>query len=126
MRNAYSFNGLLKYSLPTREDEADVFLKMSNVIYSGEIRASFENLNKLQEWLLLDEYYIAHNLTARKGMAKIFMGRVFISKRDDLVSFLSESMRLADVRCFLISPVSSGALESVIYMDDEQIHLYQA
>ncbi|HBC0975661.1 TPA: hypothetical protein IGZ69_004736 [Escherichia coli] len=124
MKNKYSFDLLTKQKLPSNESEEFIFWKMLNILEKGTIKHSFDNLNELYSELSFDDYYIAHNLIASKGKRKIFKGRVFISKKNDLISFLNESFTINDVRCFLISPVSPNESEYVIYIDEEQIHLY--
>ncbi|EEV6996242.1 MULTISPECIES: hypothetical protein [Escherichia] len=124
MKNKYSFDLLTKQKFPSNEAEEFIFWKMLNILEKGTIKHSFDNLNELYSELSFDDYYIAHNLIASKGKRKIFKGRVFISKKNDLISFLNESFTINDVRCFLISPVSPNESEYVIYIDEEQIHLY--
>jgi len=124
MKNKYSFDLLKKQKLPSNEEEEFIFWKMLNILEKGTIKHSFDSLNELYSELSFDDYYIAHNLIASKGKRKIFKGRVFISKKNDLISFLNESFTINDVRCFLISPVSPDESEYVIYIDEEQIHLY--
>lgn len=124
MKNEYSFNSLVKQNLPSSEEEESVFLKMLNVIEIGAIKHSFNSLNELYNELSFGDYYIAHNFIVRKGRRKIFKGRVFISKKADLISFLNESRTINDVRVFLISPAFNNELEYVFYIDEEQIHLY--
>lgn len=124
MKNEYSFNSLVKQTLPSNEEEEAVFWKMLNILEKGTIKHSFDSLNELYNELSFDDYYIAHNFIVRKGTRKIFKGRVFISKRNDLISFLNESFIINDVRCFLISPVFPNESKYVFYIDEEQIHLY--
>ncbi|EGI1937928.1 hypothetical protein K7N57_000726 [Salmonella enterica] len=99
-------------------------MKMLNIIETGKIKHSFDSLNELYNELSFDDYYIAHNFIVRKGKRKIFKGRVFISKKNNLISFLNESRTVNDVRNFLISPVFSNESGYVVYIDEEQIHLY--
>lgn len=126
MKNEYFFNSLVKQSLPSNEEEEVVFWKMLNILEKGIIKYSFDSLNELYNALSFGDYYIAHNFIVRKGKRKIFKGRVFMSKRNDLISFLNESYTINDVRCFLISPVCPNELKYVFYIDEEQIHLYFA
>ncbi|TKU16469.1 hypothetical protein [Citrobacter sp. wls827] len=126
MKNEYLFNSLVKQNLPSGEEEEFVFLKMLNIIETGAIKHSFDSLNELYDEFFFSDYYIAHNFIIRKGKRKIFKGRVFISKKDDLISFLNESRTINDVRSFLISPAFHNELEYVFYVDEEQIHLYFA
>lgn len=124
MKNKYSFDLLTKKKLPSNEEEEVIFWKMLNILEKGTIKHSFDSLNELSSELSFDDYYIAHNLIASKGKRKIFKGRVFISKKNDLIYFLNGSFTINDVRCFLISPVFPNESKYVIYIDEEQIHLY--
>ena len=124
MKNEYSFDFLMKQNLPSGEEEESVFLKMSNIIETGVIKRSFDSLNELYNELSHCDYYIAHNFIVRKGKKKIFKGRVFTSKKNDLISFLNELHTKNDIRSFLISSAFHDELEYVFYIDEEQIHLY--
>lgn len=124
MKNEYSFNFLVKQKLPSSEEEENVFWKLLNTLEKGTIKHSFASQNELYNELSFEDYYIAHNFIVRKGKCKIFKGRIFISKKNDLISFLNESCNINDVRCFLISPVFTNESKYVIYISEDQIHLY--
>ncbi|WP_368543480.1 hypothetical protein [Enterobacter soli] len=124
MKNEYSLNFLEKQRLPSSEKEESVYFKMLHVIETGKIKHSFNSLDELYNKLSLNDYYIAHNLIIRKGNKKIFKGRVFISKRDKLISFLNKSRAINDIRSYLISPAINNEFDYVCYVDDDQIHLY--
>ncbi len=99
-------------------------MKMLNIIEKGTIKHSFDSLNELYNKFSFSDYYIAHNFIVRKGKRTIFKGRVFISKKNDLISFLNKSRTINDVRSFLISPAFPNESEYVVYIDEDQIHLY--
>ena len=123
MKNEYSFSLLEKRALTSREDEAEVFMKMLGILEAGIITRTFDEPSELYKELPSGDYYIAHNFTVRNGRKKIFKGRVFISKKNNLISFLGELFKIDDIRCFLVSPVSNE-LEYVFYIDGEQLHSY--
>lgn len=124
MKNEYSFNHLIKQEIASREKEADVFYDMLNIIKTGVIIRSVDKPEELYEMLKHDKYYIAHNLVLRKGKSEIFKGRVFISNKEDLIDFLHGAYIRKDLRPFLISPIFSEKPQKVVYIDEEQVHLY--
>lgn len=124
MRNKYSFEFLKKNTLSSLEEEGALFFKMQHVVRNGEIKCSFNKLDELFDVLTHSNYYIAHNLVGKRGKEMFFKGRLFISRKNDLVSFVNKSVNNNDMRCFLISPMFLDVPEFVVYLDEDQILLY--
>ena len=124
MKNKYSFESLNKKHLSSLDEEAAVFFKMQHIINFGRINHVFNELNDVYDMLTCNEYYIAHNLTVKKGKGYLFKGRLFETSRSDLILFLNKSHKSNDLRCFLVCPTFVDEPEFVIYLDEEQALLY--
>lgn len=126
MKNKYSFDYLNKIALQSKEDEAEIFFKMNKIVRTGSLICSLECINDLFLKLDKEMYYISHNCIMRKGKQKFFMGRTFKTQKEDLKIFLKKSHEMGDIRSLIISPFFWGAPDKAIFLDDEQIIIYNA
>lgn len=126
MKNQYFFERLDKNELPADADEAAIFFAMLNLSNDSTFATSSDNINDFEHWLTSDRYYVANNLVARKGKTVIFKGRVVLAELSNLVSFLRAAIADDDLRPLLISPIFEAKPEQVIFISEEECHLYIA
>lgn len=126
MKNQYCFERLYKDELPADVDEAAIFFAMLNLSSDSTHATSLDNIDEFEHWLTSDRYYVANNLVARKGKTVIFKGRVVLAELSNLVSFLRTAIADKDLRPLLISPIFEEKPKQVIFISEEECHLYVA
>jgi hypothetical protein len=124
MKNLYKFNFLVKSEVPSGLSEPDVFFKMRDLMCKGELKLILDDAEGVIECLMDEYYYVAHNLVAFKGKKPIFLGRVFMAEKSDLVSFIRFSMESGDLRSMLLSPCFDREPSQVILVTEDASCLY--
>jgi hypothetical protein len=117
---------LYKDELPADVDEAAIFFAMLNLSSDSMHATSLDDIDEFEDWLTSDRYYVANNLVARKGKTAIFKGRVVLAELSNLVSFLRAAIADKDLRPLLISPIFEEKPQQVIFISEEECHLYVA
>jgi hypothetical protein len=115
-----------KDELPADVDEAAIFFAMLNLSSDSMHATSLDDIDEFEDWLTSDRYYVANNLVARKGKTVIFKGRVVLAELSNLVSFLRAAIADKDLRPLLISPIFEEKPKQVIFISEEECHLYVA
>ncbi|MBE8597291.1 hypothetical protein [Xenorhabdus sp. BG5] len=123
MKNEYSFNFLIKKELLSGKERENIFFEMFEFVTDGILYES-SSLDSLKDILCEESYYIAHNLVSYKGKKAIFKGKIVVSEKENLVSFLYKSAELNDLRTLLIAPVFNEKPNYVIYLTEGNCHFY--
>jgi hypothetical protein len=87
---------------------------------------SLNNVNDLEKILSEECYYVANNLVAHKGKTAIFRGKVVLTERPNLLSFLRDSLAENDLRPLLIAPYLKVDPKQVISISEDECHIYLA
>lgn len=124
MKNSYRFEKLIKSELGPTESREDIYSMMQNPILYGDMVKIFDSLADMKSYLNSDCYYVAHNLTARKGKKTIFKGRLYKAKKDDLLNFIFEAIDSDELRELLISPIQAHQKRKVFYCSEDVFYMY--
>ncbi|KGF64704.1 hypothetical protein [Pseudomonas lutea] len=126
MKNKYLFKGLNEKELPENADEAAVFFEMRKLSTEAIHVKTLDSIKDVEHWLSAEWYYVANNLVAHKGKTLIFKGRVVLAERSNLVVFLHTAIADEDLRPLLISPCFKKDVRQVIFISEDECHLYLA
>lgn len=123
MKNQYQFEHLSKIELPSDVDEALIFFAMYELSVKSTLFTSF-TIDEFEKTLPNGQYYVANKLVAHKGKKLIFKGKVALAEKPDLISFLKTAIAENDLRRLLISPRFSVTPKQVIFISEDECHLY--
>ena len=90
------------------------------------MNVSLGDNSELFPFLEEELYYVANNLVSHKGKSVIFRGDLVISERNDLISYLKNAIKDHDLRPLLIAPFFSTRPQQVIFVTEDECHLYSA
>lgn len=125
MKNNYLFKNLINKETISTFEKNDVFLKMLNVINTGNLLLSTTSFSELTPFLTEENYYIAHNLVSYRGKEMILKGEMFKVAKNELIHFIEKSISIGDMRDFLISPISTNSKKEVLYLTEDIGYLYE-
>lgn len=124
MKNQYRFENLNRAELPSDADEAEIFFSMRDVT-TGPAH-TIKTIDELEGLLGDGFYYVASNHVVHKGKSVIFRGRVVMAEKAMLLLFLREAAATGDLRPLLIAPKFISHPEQVIFISEDECHLYLA
>ncbi|MCO8309886.1 hypothetical protein [Pseudomonas mandelii] len=126
MKNNYRFEKLKKLELDPNESREAIYSMMLQPTLSGDFIQALDSLRDLGPHLTSDYYYVAHKLITYKGKKIIFKGELYKAERNDLLSFLDDTVTSGDLRELLISPAPAHPNSKIIYISEDAIYVYAA
>ncbi|WP_306353916.1 hypothetical protein [Flavobacterium sp. '19STA2R22 D10 B1'] len=94
---------------------------MFSLVQKGVVKFSTTSIDKLDENLPEGIYYIAHKLVTNKGKLLILKGDIVISRKENIILFLKESIAYEDLRNFLIYPTHDNQQPFVIDVSEDAL-----
>lgn len=124
MKSQYKFDFLKKSEVSSKYSESSLFFKMRALMDSEEMKFLFDGVDGVVDILTERYYYVAHNLLTFRGKKPIFLGKVFVAEKSDLILFIRHSTKCNDLRSMLLSPCFDNEPDQVIHVTEDACYSY--
>lgn len=98
-------------------EQIDKVFDISEDLSKKEFIFIGDNFNLLKEELKEENYYVIHSYIVTKGKKRILKGKIVISDKFSILSYLSNVIEENNIRPLKIIPKES--MGNMIYMNDE-------
>jgi hypothetical protein len=119
MRSQYKFTDLKKETVVTLYTPEEIFYRMYNLLLTGKLTLSTEDLSIISESIPDGKYWIAQKTFITKGKKSFFAGHLFCAYKEEIIKFIQLSIEEHDLRNLIMQPIFEYEYEFVVLIRDE-------